>query len=1230
MRGLKVVLFLLTLVPLKAQTGNGTIQGAVRDPSGAVIPAVAITAEHVSTARRYETQSTAAGLYVFPTVPTGEYRIVAQMAGLETWRGNLLLQTGQTAVVDIAMKVGGTATEVTVVADAADVTPLLTTTQPTLANVVERQRIEQLPLNGRFFQNLVQLTTPGVEGTGAPRVYGLRAGSMEFTQDGASLNHRNTNNISARPPGVDTINEFRVETSVSSAKYNRPASTIVSTKSGTNQFHGALFHTARNNGIGVARRRQDFYDKPPQLIRNEYGASVGGPVWLPKIYDGKNRTFFFAAWEDFRLRQAQTLSAQMPTMAMREGDFSGLIDSAGRPITLYDPWSTGAAPRYTRMPYTGNRIPVARRSPLATYLYSVTPAPSLPDVNPVVANNSFFPSPNSQDHRTITVRADHRLSSKDQIFGRYTVGDRLLQQKRTFNNTAPITTDRLANFEYLPVYSHSGVFSWTRIFSPTLFAETVVTGMNEDNNYNTNAPGLDENVASRLKLPNPFNANGLPDATNLGFGNFIYQGPRPRKDVTRVLSGEQNYTWLKGKHQFEFGGRYRKEILDVLPDQEQNQGSHAFNSLATALYDPASGAGQALSVPRTGHDQANFFLGVAAQYSATFNRGWYHLRGEEISGYFQDNWKVTSDLTVNLGVRYEFFSPVRERDNILMGFDIANRQMASPIPIDRMIELGYTTRPIVAEYERLGVKFATTQQAGLPDRLINPNRFDFSPRVGAAWKKVALGRQFVLRGGYGSYRFPAPLRTFNARMRANPPMQAFSRISISNAAQTPDGLPNYGLRSAPTTIAGLNSENALPPDAIAPFARGSFGAAAFEPTQATTRADEWNLTLETTILGDTLLRAGYVGTRGRNVDLWIRLNDAPNNYVWFVNTGLPIPTGEFSGVARRPYDNQRFGQVELYTRRGYSNFNGAQFEISRRYKSGYSYQFFYVLSNSFSTGNIDTGNSATNAVFNPEIYLNGAVPQDVDARNRFLNYRRDTEIPQHRLRWNFLMDLPFGKGKKWLSASNKLVNALAGGWQVAGYGSYRSRYWELPTSNWGFLGDVEVYGTKYPIEDCRSGRCQAGYLFWNGYISANRINSTDAQGRPTGVMGVPSNYRPSNLPIWPTPADGGGPSDPNFAFYDTNQVSVRLRNGSEQRVAMDTALHPWRQQYFNAPWVFDMSASLFKTIPVTERVTVRLNADFFQVFNNPGLPAPGANGILSLQNSNNAPRELQLTLRLSF
>ncbi|MCI0350107.1 MAG: carboxypeptidase-like regulatory domain-containing protein, partial [Acidobacteriales bacterium] len=451
-----------------AQTGTGTIQGTIKDPDGAVMPHAKVSITHTQTGREYNTTSNGAGFYLSPPVQAGPYRITVEAAGMEIWKGELTLQVGQVAEVDPALKIRGVANEITV---AGDVTPLVTTTNPTLANVVERARIEQLPVNGRLIQSLLYLTTPGFEPGSVPRLFGLRY-AVEILQDGAVLENRQWQLIPARPPGLDTIEEFRAETSNSSAKMNRPGTVILKTRAGTNEFHGAIFETHRNSAIGVARARQDFYDKPPHLVRNEFGASLGGPVFIPRLYSGKNQTFFFVSYEGLRLRSAATRAVTMPTAAMREGDFSGLIDGQGRRITLYDPLTTDAA--WKRQPFPNNQIPKNRRSPLATYLYSNTPLPTHPEVNPLVAANWFGLGFNRQNQTTITTRIDHRLSERDQIFFRYSHNPSYQKQTTSPISNSPTTLDGRANARLDIWDNDSGVATWTHTFSPTFFSETLV------------------------------------------------------------------------------------------------------------------------------------------------------------------------------------------------------------------------------------------------------------------------------------------------------------------------------------------------------------------------------------------------------------------------------------------------------------------------------------------------------------------------------------------------------------------------------------------------------------------------------------------------------------------------------------------------------------------------------------------------------------------------------------
>jgi hypothetical protein len=247
-----------------------------------------------------------------------------------------------------------------------------------------------------------------------------------------------------------------------------------------------------------------------------------------------------------------------------------------------------------------------------------------------------------------------------------------------------------------------------------------------------------------------------------------------------------------------------------------------------------------------------------------------------------------------------------------------------------------------------------------------------------------------------------------------------------------------------------------------------------------------------------------------------------------------------------------------------------------------------------------------------------------------VNYGRDTSTPKHRVRWNWIADLPLGRGK-WVGRNTSgFLSKVIGGWQLAGMGSLWSTYSALPTGIYPTGNKIEFYGYKYPVQDCRSGVCWPGYLWWNGYIPANQINSVDASGKPNGVMGVPAEYKPAGQPLLPWPKNPDR-NDPMFQYYGTNTVWITLKNGTSQRTAYNPGLHPWQNQYFPSVRQWNLDASLFKTIAIRDRVQVRFNADFFNVLNHPGNPpAVGGDGILDTRASAMAARQLQLTLRLTW
>lgn len=1207
----------LSAIPCYPQASNGRVSGTVHDESGASIPNATLEIKNIETGITHRTTSNEAGFYVFPGLVPGTYELQTDAPGMQRFTARATVQVQLNVVIDPTMRVAATTASVEVV----DSTPLVTSDSPTLGRVLERARIEQLPINGRNVTALLT-TMPGMEGN---RAYGMREGSQELVLDGANLADRFLGGDPLRLPSLESVQEFKVENNNSSAKFSRPTSIVLSTRSGTNTFHGSLFETHRNNAIGKARRREDFYEKPPHLIRNEYGGSAGGPVILPKIYKGENRTFWFFAYEANRTASATTRSYQVPTEEMRRGDFSNLYDVQGRLQRLYDPMTTNAQ-TWARQPISyGGRINVidpARMSPLAKELFAITPLPTHPQVNPLVDFNWWGPVPNNTRQWTLTTRIDHRFSDKDSIYGRYTQGD-----SRNFSDFGSLPMlNNVANTRQTLMPNKSLAVAHTHSYTPTFFHELLLSVSRSNRFIGTGDP--DVKYSDELGLPNPFDVPGWPGLYSTGMSSYYFETENTQRAAFTNYVADINFTKLTGKHEFQFGGHFRFDQMNYLPEQQQIQGNINFQTMATALYDPATSRTNPQPTALTGHNLANLYLGVA-NYRNNFVRGYFYARSKEYAGYFQDTYRLSSRLTLNLGVRWEYWPSYSEKRGVLTSFDPATKSVVLGAELGELYKLGATMPQIVDSYVALGAKFVDYRQAGMPRNLMNGNPANFGPRIGFAYRLPGGKSPMVLRGGFRMSYFPVPLDTWGRRMRQNVPLTAPFLNNLLTAENAPDGIGNYGLRSVPTIIAGKNSEHAVTSDSVSSFTRGSGVVSYFKMDQPDSRPMDWNLTLEREVARNTVVRVSYVGNHVDNLEMYSRYNENPSNYIWFTTTGLRLPTGEYANSARRPFDNQVYGTIEEYQKSGWSNYHGLQLEMERRHSNGLAYQVFYNMGNALGAG----GRSYNAVIGGVNQYMPGAVPSDIDDRARFLNYQRDITIPKHRVRWNWLADLPFGKGKKFGGDAGSVLDKFIGGWQVAGFGYVRSNYWALPTTIYPNGNPIEIYGEKYPIQDCRSGQCFSGYLYWNGYIPANRINSKDANGRPNGVMGVPADYKPAGSPLIPWGSTALPPNAPAgtavSSFWDTNTVWVPLKDGSVQRTTFDDNLHPWRQQYFNGPILWGMDASIMKNIPITERVRMRFQADFFNVFNHPNNPtAVAADGLLSTRTSGVNSRELQLSMRL--
>ncbi len=1195
---LLAALLICITVPAFPQTGTGVVRGTVFDSARASVPNAKVVLTQVSTNISRQTNTNEIGIFVFTSVPIGPYKITAESQGFKKWSADLTLIAGQTAVIEPTLEVGSVDTVVEVTGAA----PVITTESSEVGSVKDNVRIQQLPLNGRSITNLFDLT-PGVEGGGNPRINGMKVGSAEMTLDGVSLVDRFGGGMARVQPGLDTVQEFRIETVGSGAQYSRPATVTVVTKGGTNQFHGAIFETFRNNGGGLlARRRQDG-NTSAFLARNEFGASAGGPVMLPKVYDGRNKTFWFAAYEGLRQRQKSYYQDTVPTEAMWGGDFSNATDSSSNFYPIYDPLTTGA--NGLRTPFTGNKIPSSRLNPFYATMKSVTHAPTN-NVNPYLGINMQEWYAVKTDTNNLTLRGDHNFNEKNILTGRFT------RSKRYYTQTggvyggprSDITDGYGTSRNDARVYNAS--LRYTRTFTPAFISEMLFAVHRAPKSSGT----LADNTpwANKLGLPNPFGESGWPTmyshSDNDWSTYFSWDADNRKDEMLTSYIFQPNFTWVTGAHTIMFGGQYRQELNNIR-ELQQAMGEHDFGPEWTSQYDAASDSMRAY----TGDGTATMALGLASYYSAQFNRGYFYFRQKEIGAFVQDTWKVTPRLTLMLGLRYDKWTPYKEKFDRLVNVNldtIANKFEVVTPGSTTMESIGGLPPSLLSSWKLRGLTWATADQAGLPGNLIPADNNNFGPRLGFAYK---LSGKTVIRGSYGEYFWTMPLSQILQASRTNPPFN----LRYENLAAYLDGTGSYGARTAPSAdlFIGKATINTAGIVELPPSARG------FVPWDYREwrdgRAQSWHFTVEREIMPMTSVRLSYIGNHSTGMEQKFSVGSREAEYNYVARTKLAPPSNRDE---LRVNKNWSFGNATNKT--GYSNSNSFQAEVERRYASGLALQWFYVFNKTLTTsdaGGFQSGGgsiNSTNGVFQvPEnIQLLGGGNLSYDERLR-LGYQRSTNIPAHHMRWNGIYDLPFGKGRKWASDANRGLDALIGGWQVAAIGEWRSGYWMGVTATEYLFGDPSL------SEDQRllltyGGRTQR--LWFAGDFTPTLATNVD-QNALQALVPLDRSQRKMH------------PVGANFS----NQIQQVLANGTVRNTSITETVSWNSRAFYKGPGAWNADISAFKNFSITEGIKLRFTADFFNAFNHPNNASPnGTTGLQDLTTQTNEPRTIQFSLRLSW
>ncbi|MBL0157914.1 MAG: TonB-dependent receptor [Bryobacterales bacterium] len=1031
--GLVAALLLLFALPAAAQDARGTVLGRVTDASGAVVPNAEVLVTNENTGVPLTAKANASGNFALPYLIPGTYTLTCEMQGFKKWtRPGIQVRINDSVEVNVEMAVGATSETIEV----NDSTPLLSTTEASLGQVIDERRILELPQFAGNAMDLVHLAPGTVNGTNmrlrkagfnnAPSQFATDGGGNyqnEFSIDGVSNTYSDgTSPRVAFSPPQTAISEFKVQTSAFDASLGHTmGSTVnVSTKSGTNLLHGEFHEWFRHSALDAPTLFQNRSNQKKSIYQdNRYGASAGAPIIIPKLYNGKNRSFWFFAYEANKFGDPQNVTSTVPTAKMREGDLSE-YRALGAAYQVYDPRSTTlTGGRYVRTAIPGNIIPKSQLDQVGLNFAALYPLPNQAGSTDY-RNNYYRTGKALEDYWVWMTRIDHTISDNHRIFLRLHRDFWEEDKSRDFgNDVRGVILNR----------NNKGIaFDDVYVFNPTLLLNFRYGLTFQDfperrasQGTDLSKLGLSANLISQL--PNKAIAT-LPNITLAPYTAIAQWESQDGYTASTTNSFVANFTKLKGNHNIRFGPEMR-----IYRESRNRYGTaispqYNFNATFTKANDTAAN-------PTLGGEMAAMLMGIPAGSMARVDS--YVEQDKYFALYLHDDWKVTRKLTLNLGLRWEYESPITER------FDRSAIHFAgtTPNPLNDAARAAYAKNPIdelpVSQFQAMGgLTFAGVSQRS---RLLDLPRTNFQPRIGFAYQ---LTPKTILRGGYGLFVASIGVNYSNTNLTGfsqTTPIQASLDNGITFVATNANPFPN-GL------IAPAGSKGGL-------MTNIGQGISFFPDARSNPYSQRWSFGIQQELPFKVMMENSYVGNRNTRLNINRELSYTPAKYlstspvrdqatIDYLGKTFPNPYNGLNSIfgtvisrANLLRPNSQFSSTQLQgDPAGYSWYHSLQSRIERRFANAWTVQASYTWSKSMDASE----------------FLNAADP---------MPYESLAQLDRtHRLTGSGIWEVPFGHKRHWGSNWNSVTNFIAGGWQLGGIYQHQSGE-PLGFGNRIFNGDLK-------------------------------------------------------------------------------------------------------------------------------------------------------------------------------